>query len=161
MGTGKYGDLFWNLAPSMAYATGAEFHARIYVANTTDVDREYMLMAAVSKDDQVLSEFPVTVDGAAWFSVGAGDVVSLPGAMTVDYSDVVLTLNLYERQTSDITDSVSTVLLSQESQYFPLLPALPQLVTGAASDMMSPLITLVTLMTVMMMLSGVTKGAGE
>ena len=160
MGTGKYGDLFWNLAPSMAYAAGMEFHARIYVANTTDVDRNYMLMAAVLRDDQVLSEFPVTVDGAAWFSVGAGDVVSLPGAMTVDYSDVVLTLNLYERQTSGVTDSISMVLVSQESQYFPLLPVLPQLVTDAA-DMMSPLMTLVTLMMVMMMLSSMMKGAAE
>jgi len=161
VGTGKYGDLFWNLAPSMVYAAGMEFHARIYVANTTGVDREYMLMATVSRGEQVLSEFPVTVDGAAWFSVGAGDVVSLPGAMTVDYSDAVLTLSLHERATGEVTDSISTVLISQEGQYYPLLPALPQLVTEAASDMMSPLITLVTLMTVMMMLSGVMKGAEE
>jgi hypothetical protein len=158
---GKYGDLFWNLAPSMVHTAGAEFHVRIYVANTTGIDREYMLMATVSRDEQVLSEFPVTVDGGAWFSVGAGDVVSLPGAMTVDYSNAVLTLNLYERATGEITDSISTVLINQESQYYPLLPALPQLVTEAASDMMSPLITLVTLMTVMMMLSGVMKGADE
>ena len=161
MGTGKYGDLFWNLAPSMVHTAGMEFHARIYVANTTEVDREYMLMAAVLRNEQVLSEFPVTVDGAAWFSVGAGDVVSLPGAMTVDYSDALLTLNLYEKATGDNTDSIATVLVGQESQYYPLLPALPQMVTGAASDMMSPLITLVTLMMVMMMLSGVTKGATE
>jgi hypothetical protein len=158
---GTYGDLFWNLAPSMVHMAGAEFHVRIYVANTTGIDREYMLMAIVSRDEQVLSEFPVTVDGAAWFSVGAGDVVSLPGAMTVDYSDAVLTLNLYERVTGEITDSISTVLLSQESQYYPLLPALPQMVSEAASDMMSPLVTLVTLMTVMMMLSGVMKGVDE
>lgn len=161
MGVGNHGDLFWNVPPSMVYAAGTEFHARIYVANTTEADREYMLMATVSREGQVLSEFPVTVDGAAWFSVGAGDVVGLPGAMTVDYSDVTLTLNLHERVTGEVTDSVTSALVSQESQSYPLLPALPQLVTDAASDMMSPLITLATLMMVMTMLSGAMKEAGE
>lgn len=160
MGVGEYGDLFWNLAPSMIFAGGAEFHARIYVANTTAVDRDYMLMATVSRDSQVLSEFPVTVDGAVWFTVEAGSVVSLPGAMTVDYTDAVLTLNLYERERSEIADSISTVLTSQGTEYLPQLPGLPQLPAGAA-DMMSPLMSLVALMMVMMMLSSMMKGATE
>lgn len=160
MGIGKYGDLFWSLAPSMVYTGGVEFHARIYVANTTAVDCDYMLMASVSRDSQVLSEFPVTVDGAAWFSVAAGSVVSLPGAMTVDYTDAVLTLNLYEKETNEITDSVATVLTSQGTEYFPLLPGLPQLPASAA-DMMSPLMSLIALVMVMMMLSGMTRGVAK
>lgn len=160
MGIGKYGDLFWSLAPSMVYAGGAEFHARIYVANTTELDREYMLMASVSRDSQMLSEFPVTVDGAAWFSVEAGSVVSLPGAMMVDYTDAVLTLNLYEKETNEITDSVATVLTSQGTEYFPLLPGLPQLPASAA-DMMSPLMSLIALVMVMMMLSSMTRGVAK
>ena len=160
MGIGKYGDLFWNVAPSMVYAGGAEFHARIYVANTTAVDREYMLLATVSRDSQVLSEFPVTVDGAAWFSVAAGSVVSLPGAMTVDYTDAALTLSLYERETNEVTDSVSTVLTSQGTEYFPLLPGLPQLPAGAA-DMISPLMSLIALIMVMMMLSSMMRGVAK
>jgi len=161
MGVGEYGDLFWDLAPSMVYAAGTEFHARIYVANITDVDRQYMLMATVSREDQVLSEFPVTVDGAAWFTVEANNVVSLPGAMTVDYSDAVLTLSLYEKESNQVTDSIFTALTSQGTQYFPQLPGLPQLPTGATADMMSPLMTLVVLMMVMMMLSSVMKGAAK
>lgn len=160
MGVGKYGDLFWDVAPSMVYTAGAEFHARIYVANITDVDRQYMLMATVSREDQALSEFPVTVDGASWFTVEANNVVSLPGAMTVDYTDAVLTLSLYERESNEATDSVFTVLGSQGTQYFPQLPGLPQLPAGAA-DMMSPLTTLIMLVVVMMMLSGMMKGAVE
>ena len=160
MGTGKYGDLFWSLAPSMVYAGGAEFHARIYVANTTEIDRQYMLMASVSRDSQVLAEFPVTVDGASWFTVEAGSVESLPGALTLDYTDAVLTLNLYEKETNEITDSVATVLTSQGTEHFPQLPGLPQLPAGA-TDMMSPLTSLIALVMVMMMLSGMIRGAAK
>jgi len=161
MGTGKCGDLFWNLDPSMVYLAGTEIHARVYVANTTDVERQYMLMASISRENQVLSEFPITVDGAAWFSVGAGDVVSLPGALMVDYSDVVLTLSLYERESNEITDSIYTTLTSQGTEYFPQLPSLSQIPTGVSGDVMSPIMTLMALMMVMMMLSGTMKGATE
>ena len=129
---GEYGDVFWNLPPSMVYMAGSEIHCRIYVANATDIDREYLLMAALARNGQVINEFPIRVDEAAWFSVQANSVVSLPGALVLDYSDAVLTVNLYERETNEVTDSVSTALTSAGTANLPVLPGIP-----APSDMSS------------------------
>ena len=123
---GDYGDIFWNLPPSMSYVAGSEIHCRIYVANPIDIDREYMIMAALSRGGEILSEFPIKVDEAVWFLVEANNVVSLPGALFLDYSDVALTLNLYERVTDDITDSVSAALTSAGTANLPVLQGYPE-----------------------------------
>lgn len=109
---GTYGDVFWTMEPVMVYVAGSEIYARIYVGNPTDTDREYMLMASVSRIGVLITEFPIKVDDGTWFDVEAGNVVSLPGALEVAYTDVVLTLNLYERVQNDIVDSVASSLIS-------------------------------------------------
>jgi len=122
---GEYGDIFWTLHSSLVYAAGSEISARVYVANITDTEREYMIMATVSREETVLAEFPVTVDGRSWFTVEADSVVTLPGALKVSHTDAVLTLSLYERETGEITDSVSTALTGAGTQALPVLPGIP------------------------------------
>ena len=150
---GEYGDVFWSLSPVMSYIAGSEIHCRVYVANTTAVERQYMLMARLTRDGEVVDEFPLRVDGLAWFNVGANNVVGLPGAMALDYSDVALTLDLYERETNAVTDSVSAALTSQGTANLPVLPGLPAVTTGT-SDLMS---TMVMFMILIMMTTMMTR----
>jgi len=150
---GEYGDIFWSLPPSIVYVAGSEIHCRIYVANPTDADREYMLMATLSRNGEVVSEFPIRVDEAAWFSVQANNVVSLPGALVLDYTDAALTVNLYERETDEITDSVSTALTSAGTANLPVLPGIP----AAPSDMSNLMNMLVMFMVMVMMMTMMTR----
>ena len=109
---GELGNIFWDPPPWIVYSAGYDLGCTIYVANPTDVDREYMMMASLTRNGEVVSEFPIRVDEAAWFSVEANNVVNLPGALVLDYTDAALTVSLYERETNEITDSVSTALTS-------------------------------------------------
>jgi hypothetical protein len=150
---GEYGDIFWSLPPSVTYVAGSEIHCRIYVANPTDADREYMLLATLSRNGQVISEFPITVDEAAWFSVQANNVVSLPGALVLEYTDAALTVNLYERQTNEIADSVSAALTSAGTERLPVLPGIPAVPT----DMSNLMNLLVMFMVIVMMTTMMTR----
>lgn len=153
---GTYGDVMWSLGSVVPYIPDTEIPVRLYVANLTDVDREYMLMVSVSSADTVLSEFTFKIDGAAWFTVNANDVVSLPGSIVSDYTDVVLTLQLFERESGIITDSVSTVLIVTpgEEQYLPVLPGLPT-IGGIGLD------SLIFAMIMIMMIKMMTKTMEE
>jgi len=153
---GDYGDVFWTLEPSLMYVAGTEIFVRIYVANPTDTDREYMLMAVASSGDQELSEFTVKVDDKSWFEVEAESVISLPGALVVDYTDVALTLYLYERSTGKITDSVATALSSRGTEYLPILPGLP----SAGFDISSIMNLMLVMVVMVMMMKMVGKVEG-
>jgi hypothetical protein len=153
---GESGDIFWNLSPSMTYVAGSEIHCRIYVANPTDVDREYMMMASLSRNGEVISEFPIRVDEAAWFSVEANNVVNLPGALVLDYTDVALTVSLYEKETNEITDSVSTALTSAGTANLPVLPGIPS-TAADTGDIMSMLMMFMVVMMIGTMMTRVAE----
>jgi len=151
---GEYGDLFWTLEPSLMYVAGTEIFVRIYVANVTDTDREYMLMAKIIRGDTELSEFLVKVDDKAWFEVEAESVVSLPCSLVVDYTDAALVLELYERSTSEITDSVVTGLYSAGTQNLPMLPGIPG--AGVGFDLGSVMNLMLIMMVMVMMMKMIT-----
>jgi hypothetical protein len=153
---GAYGDIFWDLSPSMTYVAGSEIHCRIYVANPTDVDREYMIMASLTRNGEVVSEFPIKVDEAAWFSVEANNVVNLPGALVLDYTDAALTVSLYERETNEITDSVSTALTSAGTANLPVLPGIP-ITSSDTGDIMSVLMMFIMVMMIGTMMTRATE----
>lgn len=156
MSVGQYGDLFWNLQPSLVYVAGTEIPVRVYVANLTDEEREYMIMAEISREGVVLAEFPLRVDEAAWFIVEAQNVVGLPGMITSDYSDAVLTLKLYERETGSVIDSIFTALTTKGTEYLPLLPGLPG-IPGAPAPTTDIMSMMITMMIVVMMMGMMTK----
>jgi hypothetical protein len=153
---GEYGDIFWDLSPSMTYVAGSEIHCRIYVANPTDSDREYMMMASLTRNGEVISEFPIRVDEAAWFSVEANNVVNLPGALVLDYTDVALTVSLYEKETNEITDSVSTALTSAGTANLPVLPGIPS-TAADTGDIMSMLMMFMVVMMIGTMMTRVAE----
>jgi len=109
---GELGDIFWDLAPSITYQPGSELGCTIYVANPTDREKEYALMSRLSSDETVISEESIRVYGYAWFKVDPGDFIRLHGALKFDETDCTLSVLLIERETNDVTDLVSTTLVS-------------------------------------------------
>jgi len=109
---GELGDIFWDLAPWINYQPGYDLGCSIYVANPTDTEKEYALMARLSRSEAVLSEEVLPVFGYTWFTVAPGDFVRLRGALRFDESDSELALLLIERETEEIADSVATILVS-------------------------------------------------
>ena len=113
--SGTLGDIFWDLAPAVVYSAGAELGATMYVANPTEIVKEYALLAQLAAEDTFISEESVRVFGAAWFTVEPGDFVRLHGAFTFEETDVALTLLLIERETGEVADAVSCYLVSPEA----------------------------------------------
>ena len=110
--SGKIGDIFWDLPSWIAYTAGYDVGGNVYVANPSDSAKEYALMARLVKNGQTLSEESLPVFGYTWFKVEPGDFVTLKGAMRFNDSDADLTIQLIEKESGEVTDSVSTRLLS-------------------------------------------------
>ena len=110
--SGELGDIFWDLAPWITYEPGYDLGCSIYVANPSDMEKEYTLMARLSRESTVISEEVLPVFGYSWFKVDPGDFVRLKGALRFDESDSDLAILLIERETEEVSDSVVTVLVS-------------------------------------------------
>ena len=122
--SGTLGDIFWDLAPWIAYEPGYDLGCGIYVANPSATEKEYALMARFSRAGVVISEEVLPVFGQTWFSVAPGDFVKLKGALRFEESDGELAVLLVERETEEVTDSVVT-LLSSSANAGVLPPAWP------------------------------------
>ncbi len=120
--SGDLGDVFWDLPPVVAYVAGLDLGCGIFVANPTDTEKEYALMARLSRGETVVSEEALPVFGYTWFKVDPGDFVTLKGALRFTESNADLTVSLIERGTQEATDSVSTRLAQVSSSALPPWP---------------------------------------
>ena len=143
--SGTLGDIFWDLAPWITYEPGYDLGCSIYVANPGDTEKEYTLMARLSREGAVISEEVLPVFGYTWFKVAPGDFVRLRGALRFDESDSELAILLIERETEEITDSVVTVLVSP-SNASALPPSWPGAPGSSGSDWNSLLFMMVPVM---------------
>ena len=139
---GTYGDIFWDLPPVLSYNAGEQIGCTIYVANVTDVDRSYMLRIRVTQDSTVISEGTLKVNNKAWFDIGAQQYAVLPGSMLSEVTNAVLTIELVDNETSEVTDSVSVSLVSAAVTQLPVWE----------TPAMSTTIDLITLMLVLVMM---------
>ncbi len=117
--SGNLGDIFWDLPSWITYAAGYDVGGNIYVANPTDTAKEYALMARLTKNGQSLSEEALPVFGYTWFKVDPGDFINLKGAMRFNDSDADLTVQLIEKESGVVADTVSTRLVAQTSAVLP------------------------------------------
>jgi hypothetical protein len=113
--SGQLGDIFWDLAPWIAYDPGYDLGCNIYVANPTDTAREYALMVRLSSGTTVVSEEVIPVFGYTWFKVDPGDFITLKGALRFTESNADLTVSLIERENGEATDTVATRLVATTS----------------------------------------------
>src|SRR3972149_8105433 len=110
--SGALGDIFWDLSPWITYEPGYDLGCSIYVANPGDTEKEYALMARLSREGAVISEEVLPVFGFSWFKVAPGDFIRLKGALRFDESDSELAVLLVGKETEEVTDSVGTLLAS-------------------------------------------------
>ena len=143
--SGSLGDIFWDLAPWITYEPGYDLGCSIYVANPGDTEKEYTLMARLSREGTVISEEVLPVFGYSWFKVAPGDFVRLRGALRFDESDSELAILLVERETEDVTDSVITLLVSPASAGV-LPPTWPGGTSSSGFDLSSLLYMMVPVM---------------
>ena len=129
----EIGDIFWDLAPWITYEPGYDLGCSIYVANPGDMEKEYALMARLSRESAVISEEVLPVFGYSWFKVAPGDLVRLRGALRFDESDSELALLLVEKETEEVADAVVTLLVSPGS-VSALPPSWPGTGVISASD---------------------------
>jgi hypothetical protein len=128
---GELGDIFWDLPPWIVYSPGYDVGCSIYVANPTEVEKEYALMARLSSEETAISEEALPVFGYTWFKVAPSDFIRLYGAFRFDETDVDLAVLLIERETEEVTDSVSTRLVGPSvSALPPTWPGMPGTTAG-------------------------------
>jgi hypothetical protein len=120
--SGELGDIFWDLPPVVTYVAGLDLGCSLHVANPTELAKEYALMARLSRSGTVISEEALPVFGYTWFKVEPGDAVKLNGALRFNESDADLAVLLVEKETQDITDSVSTRLVQLTASALPPWP---------------------------------------
>ena len=120
--SGELGDIFWDLPPVVTYIAGFDLGCSIHVANPTEAEKEYALMARLSRGETVISEEALPVFGYTWFKVEPGDSVKLNGALRFNESDADLAVLLVEKETEEVTDSVSTRLVQITTTALPPWP---------------------------------------
>lgn len=120
--SGELGDIFWDLPPALSYVAGLDLGCSIYVANPTEIEREYALIARLYKGETLISEEALPVFGYTWFKVEPGDFIKLNGALRFSESDASLMVLLVEKDTEEVTDSVSTHLVQVSSSVLPPWP---------------------------------------
>ena len=146
--SGELGDIFWDLAPWITYEPGYDLGCSIYVANPTDTEKEYTLMARLSRDTVIVSEEVLPVFGYTWFKVAPGDFIRLRGALRFDESDSELAILLIERETEEVADSVVTLLVSPSGAGAlpPSWPGVPGAPGSSGADWSSLLFMMVPVM---------------
>jgi hypothetical protein len=118
---GPYGDILWDLPNIVQYLAGQDIYATVYVANTTDQARSYMLrMRVLDSTGSVVGEGTLRVNNMAWFDVGSWEYLLLPGSMRVSMTGVTLVVELIDRESNEATDSVSTYLVSPSLAQLPI-----------------------------------------
>ena len=144
--SGTLGDIFWDLPSWIVYTAGLDLGCTIYVANPTETEKEYSLMAKLSRGTTVISEEALPVYSLAWFKVDPGDLISLKGAIRFSESGASLTVFLVERETEERTDSVTALLAAPSSSSLPPGWPTPGTTTGfdwsSLLAMMLPLVML-------------------
>jgi len=142
---GKLGDVFWDLPPWTTYYPGFDLGCTVYVANPTDDEKEYALLARLYRNEVLLVEEVLSVYGHTWFTVMEGDFIRLFGYLRYDETDVVLVVDLIERETEEVADSVSTMLVSPAAAALP--PAWPVAPAAPGVDWLSLMMMLMMMVT--------------
>jgi uncharacterized membrane protein len=144
---GALGDIFWSLPSGINYAVGAEIPVIIYVANNDTVVHDYLIQTVLSQGNRVVQTSYINVDNSLIFTVNPGEVATLPGSLKFPVSGVTLQVQLTERATGTIVDSVSTGLVNSGS-----IPFLPGGSSTGTTDIFSTLMSFMMLMMMVKMM---------
>jgi len=141
----QLGDIFWDLPTWAYYTEGYDLGCIIYVANPTDTVKEYALISHTYKNGALRGEGVLQVFGYTWFAVDPGDFIKLNGQLKLDESDVLLKVDLIEKETQAPADTVWVMLVTPTSAVMPPGWGVP----GITSDWL-PMMIMVMMMVMMM-----------
>ncbi len=148
----ELGDIFWNLAPYVTYIAGAEIGVTIFVANPSDADKEYTLLARLHDPyGQLVLEESIPIFGYAWFPVTAGDFEKIQAELSYEVSNVILSVTLVERVTGTEVNTVSSYLVAPMTSQVP--PAWGGTGTTGGFDLSSMMMFMVMIMMMGMVMS--------
>ena len=111
----NYGGIFWDLGIRTEYVAGTELSCHLTIVNTTDISRNYSIIARViDKDGNVIIEGDILVNDETWFTLAARQSIEIPGFVVIEASDCILELGLYEESLGQVVDNCYTYLYSSE-----------------------------------------------
>lgn len=140
------GDVFWDLPTWVYYTANYDLGCTIYVANPTDVAKEYCLMTRTYRNNAQRGEGVLQVYGYSWFTVEPGDFITLRGTMKNTESDVLFTVDLFEKETQASADTISTFLVTPSASAMP--PGWGGGTIGGGTDILS-MMMMIMVMTMM------------
>lgn len=144
-----YGRIFWNLSVRTQYLLGFELGCRIIIANTTNKARSYLVKAKTIGSNGVIAEGIVLINGEQWFTLEAGQTLELLGSLTLDVTDCLLELDLYENTADEVVSNCVTYLYPQEAGAEMLLESM------AMKNIVSSISGAMTNMITIMMIAGI------
>ena len=128
----EYGNITWNLGLRTECLPGVELGCMLTVINRCSVERTFMIKArTIAENGAIMTEQDVLVDAGLWFTLERDQVVVLPGSLTLDRTDCLLELVLFEKSENEIVSNCVTLLYSGETALSNLYQALMVRVVGA------------------------------
>jgi hypothetical protein len=104
-------EIFWDLPPRLSYIAGTNLWYRVSVFNPSRDRKEYMLMLRTFAGERQITEDAITVNGMVWFPIAGRDRVVLDGVSAVDTTNVLLVIQLIERESQQVVAEAATFLL--------------------------------------------------
>ena len=139
------GILEWNQPERQAYQAGASLSLSMVVSNPTAVVREYQLYLGLYDPDtgQLIEGTGglILVDEKETFSVAAGGYVELQGSLTLDYTNVILAISLYDVAEGALASQVATLLEGESSMWEGIMPLMGGVLAIGMMGAMIPMTT--------------------
>lgn len=143
----QYGTIAWALdGTTQVYAAGQVISLDLRVSNPTGADRDYRLDAGLYDPDTGTlisgTEAIIQVAGADTFTVTANSYRDIAALVTLNRTDVVLGISLYDVAEAGVDDMVSAHMVSEvPSPISQMMPAMMTIVmVGLMAAMMAPLV---------------------
>jgi hypothetical protein len=139
-----YGYIEWNVPAALEYQPGQAIPIVLRVTNPSPEAREYQLYLGLF-DPETGELIPDTlglirVDEKDSFTVAGGSYVEMEGEVTVDRTNVILAILLYD-VASDTTPSYVATQLSAPAPGWDLTPLLAGVFAIAMVGMVAPMVT--------------------
>lgn len=131
------GILSWNLPAQLLYTPGTVLSMVIILTNPEITPRQYSLTIRLWRNAQLVGEEAVTVDGAVYVTLEAGEPAIIFNGVASPVTDVVLEL-LVSDAAGEYCDSIVTSLMSAMPASTQVMQALPALLgLGMVSGIIS------------------------
>lgn len=144
------GSIVWSVDPVIAYRSGMQIPATIYVHNGTAGIQTYSLqvIAESSTTTSVVSD--IQVAGADTFSVNPSDTATVFGMVSAPFDNGTLTLQLTDETAHNIIDTIKSELITPNQSSVTLIGG--NINNGSSSSVSGVLPAIIEFMLIMMIM---------